>query len=175
MRRLVIWLPLGLFLAFVVVVAIMLREPSSPVIRSQMIGKPLPAFALPPGLVGKPGLSSRDLADGRPRLLNLFASWCIPCMVESPQLLRLAQMGVPIDAIAIRDRPEDIRAFLDRWGDPFQRIGSDTNSSVQLAVGSSGVPESFIVDGKGIIRYQHIGDIRAEHIPEIMQQYEAAK
>lgn len=175
MKRVVLWLPLGLFVAFVAVVAIMLRSPSEPVIRSHMIGKPLPAFALPAGVAGKPGLASQDLARGKPRLLNIFASWCIPCAAEAPQLVRLAHMGVPVDAIAIRDRPEDIKSFLERWGDPYQRIGSDTNSRVQLAIGSSGVPESFIIDGKGVIRYQHIGDIRPEQVDEILRQYQEAQ
>ena len=162
MKRAVVWVPLALFVIFVVVVGLMLFEPPRPDIRSQLVGKSLPAFALPAGMNGKPGLSSRDFAQGKPRLLNLFASWCIPCAVESPQLMRLEQAGVPIDAIAIRDRPADIQAFLQRWGDPYQRIGSDRNSEVQLALGSSGVPESFVIDGKGVIRYQHIGDIRAD-------------
>jgi cytochrome c biogenesis protein CcmG/thiol:disulfide interchange protein DsbE len=90
-------------------------------------------------------------------------------------LLELQRKGIPIDAIAIRDRPEDVAAFLAKWGDPYQRIGSDVDSRVQLAFGSSGVPETFIVDGRGVIRYQHIGDIRPETIPEILQAYEAAK
>lgn len=175
MKRLVLWLPLLVFAVFVIVVAIMLRSPSDTVIRSRMVGKPLPGFALPAGVPGKAGLSSGDFAAGKPRLLNVFASWCIPCAVEAPQLTRLAQMGVPIDAIAIRDQPEDIQAFLQRYGDPYQRIGSDKNSEVQVAIGSSGVPESFIVDGRGIIRYQHIGDIRPEHIPEIMRHFEEAR
>lgn len=175
MKRHIIWLPLALFLAIAVVFLVMLLAPSQRVIESKMIGKSMPAFVLPPGVAGKPGLSSRDLALGKPRLLNLFASWCIPCAVESPQLMQLAKMGVPIDAIAIRDRPEDVQAFLERWGDPFQRIGSDTSSQIQLSVGSSGVPETFIIDGKGIIRHQHIGDIRPEQVPEILRQYEAAR
>jgi len=175
MKRFILWVPLGLFVGFALVVAIMLRNPSEPVIRSQMIGKPLPAFALPPGIAGKPGLSSRDLAQGGPRLLNLFASWCIPCAVESPQLMRLKQLGVPIDAVAVRDRPDDIKAFLERWGDPFQRLGLDPNRHVMIAIGSTALPESFIVDGKGIIRYQHIGEIRPEHIPELMRQLERAQ
>jgi cytochrome c biogenesis protein CcmG/thiol:disulfide interchange protein DsbE len=153
----------------------MLRTPSEPVIRSHMIGKPLPTFSLPAGIASKPGLASQNLVQGKPRLLNIFASWCIPCAAEAPQLMRLAQMGVPIDAVAIRDRPEDIQAFLRRWGDPYQRIGSDTNSRVQLALGSSGVPESFIIDGQGVIRYQHIGDIRPEQVDEILREYEKAK
>jgi cytochrome c biogenesis protein CcmG/thiol:disulfide interchange protein DsbE len=126
-------------------------------------------------VAGRPGLSSADLAQGQPRIVNVFASWCIPCISEAPQLLELRRRGIPIDAIAIRDRPEDVAAFLARWGDPYQRIGSDVDSRVQLAFGSSGVPETFIVDGRGVIRYQHIGDIRPETIPEILQAYEAAK
>ena len=175
MKRLILWLPLLVFLTFVIVVAVTLRSPSEPLVRSQLIGKPLADFALPAGVPSKPGLAAADLRGGKPRLLNIFASWCVPCMAEAPQLMQLARQGVPIDAIAIRDKPEDIRAFLDRWGDPYQRIGSDTNSKVQLALGSSGVPESFIVDGRGIIRYQHIGDIRPEQVPEILRQYEAAR
>jgi cytochrome c biogenesis protein CcmG/thiol:disulfide interchange protein DsbE len=89
--------------------------------------------------------------------------------------MELARRGVPIDAVAVRDRPEDIAAFLAKWGDPYRRIGSDANSKVQLALGSSGVPETFIIDGRGIIRHQHIGDIRSEHVPEILAAYEAAK
>ncbi len=74
-------------------------------------------------------------------------------------MLELKRQGVPIDAIAVRDRPEDVAAFLARHGDPFDRIGADPESRVQLALGSSGVPETFIVDGRGIIRYQHMGPI----------------
>lgn len=175
MRRLVLWVPLGLFLAFVVTVAFGLYSPAERTIRSQMIGKPVPDFALPEAVPGRPGLDSAGLKTGEPRILNVFASWCVPCIAEAPQLMQLARRGVPIDAIAIRDRPEDVAKFLGRWGDPYRRIGSDRNSSVQLALGSSGVPETFIVDGKGVIRYQHIGDIRPEHMGEILRAYEAAR
>ena len=89
--------------------------------------------------------------------------------------MELARRGVPIDAIAIRDRPEDIAKFLGRWGDPYQRIGSDRDSSVQLELGSSGVPETFVVDGKGVIRHQHIGDIRPEHMADIIRAYDEAR
>jgi cytochrome c biogenesis protein CcmG/thiol:disulfide interchange protein DsbE len=82
---------------------------------------------------------------------------------------------VPIDGVAIRDRSEDVAGFLAEWGDPFERIGADPASRVQFALGSSGVPETFVVDGKGVIRHQHIGDIRPENVPEILAAYEAAK
>ena len=91
------------------------------------------------------------------------------------QLIEIARRGVPIDAIAIRDTPDDIADFLARHGDPYRRIALDKNSAVQLALGSSGVPETFIVDGKGIIRHQHIGDIRPENVDEILRLYEAAR
>jgi cytochrome c biogenesis protein CcmG/thiol:disulfide interchange protein DsbE len=108
-------------------------------------------------------------------VLNVFASWCVPCIAEAPQLMALTQRGVPVDAVAIRDRPQDVANFLARWGDPYQRIGSDTDSRVQLALGSSGVPETFVIDGKGVIRHQHIGEIRPDNIEEIVRAYEAAK
>jgi cytochrome c biogenesis protein CcmG/thiol:disulfide interchange protein DsbE len=99
----------------------------------------------------------------------------VPCIAEAPVLMELKRRGVQIDAIAIRDRPEDVATFLARNGDPYARIGSDTASRVQLAMGSSGVPETFVIDGKGVIRYQHIGDIRPEDVPEMLEQLEKAK
>ena len=175
MKRLVLWVPLAIFLVFIVTIAVGLHSPSDRKIHSRLVGKPIPAFALPAALPGKPGLMSADFTGGEPRMLNVFASWCVPCIAEAPQLLELARQGIPIDAVAIRDRSEDVAKFLHRWGDPYQRIGSDVDSRVQMALGSSGVPETFIIDGKGIIRYQHIGDIRPEHVPEIIRAYEAAK
>lgn len=168
MRKLLIWLPLGLFLIFMVVFASGLISPESKTIPSKLVGKPMPSFALEPGLPGKPGLSSAELTNGQPHLVNVFASWCVPCIAEAPQLRQLAEAGVPIYGVAIRDRPEDLARFLQRNGDPFRAIGGDPNSSVQIALGSSGVPETFIVDGKGIIRKQHIGAINPEDVPGIM-------
>jgi cytochrome c biogenesis protein CcmG, thiol:disulfide interchange protein DsbE len=175
MKRLVLWVPLGLFLAFVLTVALGLYSPSDRLIRSKMIGKPMPGFALRQSVANHPPLGSADLAKGQPRLINVFASWCAPCKVEAPQLMALKRRGVPIDGIAIRDRSEDVARFLAEWGDPFERIGADPETRVQFAIGSSGVPETFVVDGRGIIRHQHIGDIRPENVPEILAAYEAAK
>ena len=175
MKRLLLWIPLGLFLAFALLAALTLRSPSTPQIQSRLIGKALPEFALPAAVPGKPGVASAAMADGKPRLLNIFASWCVPCMAEAPQLMELARRGVPIDAIAIRDKPQDIQLFLAQWGDPYRSIGADVNSNVQVALGSSGVPESFIVDGRGVIRYQHIGDIRPEQVTDILRRFEAIR
>lgn len=175
MRRLIIWVPLLLFAGLFALAAVRLTQPKDEVITSKMIGKPMPEFALPPAIPEAPGLSRADLASGEPRLLNIFASWCLPCAVEAPQLQALAERGVIIDAIAIRDTPEAVSRFLARYGNPFQRIGSDVRSSVQLDLGSAGVPETFVIDGKGVIVHQHIGDIRAEDIPELLAKLEEAQ
>ena len=175
MSRLLRFLPLLVLVAFVIAVAWRLSRPAEEEIRSQLVGQPVPSFALAPALASRPGLSSTELASGEPRLINVFASWCVPCIAEAPLLMELKRRGVAIDAVAVRDRPDDVAAFLARHGDPFQRIGSDPESRVQLALGSSGVPESFIVDGRGIIRYQHMGPIEPDDVPELLRQWEAAK
>jgi cytochrome c biogenesis protein CcmG/thiol:disulfide interchange protein DsbE len=132
-------------------------------------------FALPPGITTKAALSTSDLATGQPHLVNIFASWCVPCISEVKVLQQLKGRGVLIEGIAVRDRPEDIADFLARNGDPYERIGSDEQSRVQIALGSSGVPESFIVDGRGIIRYQHIGAITDGDVRVILAKLEEAK
>ena len=175
MRGRLRFLPLALLLAFVGFVAWRLVNPADSTIRSQLEGKPVPAFALPAALPGKAPLSSADLATGKPRLVNIFASWCVPCIAEAPVLADLKARGAAIDGIAIRDRPEDVANFLARHGDPYERVGADMQSSVQLALGSSGVPESFVVDGRGIIRYQHVGAITPQDLPTILAELEKAK
>ena len=164
------WLPLALFGAFLALVIVGLYMPADREVVSAFIGKPLPAFDLPAASDDRPGLSTQTFVDGKPRLLNVFASWCVPCAVESPQLAALAQQGVEIEGVALRDRKDDLARFLAQNGNPFKRIGKDDLSQVQLAIGSSGVPETFVIDGKGVIRYQHIGDIRAEDVPMILRK-----
>lgn len=173
--RWALWLPLAIFAGFVTLVLVGLLRPADREVASAMIGKPLPQFDLRPAAEGRPGLAHKDMATGKPRLLNIFASWCIPCAVEAPQLARLAASGVEIDGIAIRDRREDLAAFLARNGNPFARIGADDVSAVQMAIGSSGVPETFVIDGKGVIRYQHIGEIRPEHLAVIEAKLKEAE
>jgi cytochrome c biogenesis protein CcmG/thiol:disulfide interchange protein DsbE len=169
MTRTLIWLPLLLFLAFFGLFASGLLKPDDHLINSRLVGQPLPAFSLPAAASDRPALASTQLATGKPRLLNIFASWCVPCAAEAPQLLTLKQAGVEIDAIAIRDARPDVDRFLTRYGNPYTRIGLDARSTVQMALGSSGVPETFVVDGRGKILHQHIGDIRADDVPGILK------
>ncbi len=173
--RWALWLPLALFAAFVVLVLFGLLRPAPRDVASTLIGKPMPEFNLPPALPGREGLDSGVFAKGQPRLVNIFASWCLPCRVEAPQLAALASAGVPIDGISVRDSTQDLQAFLAENGDPFQRIGADDDGKVQLALGSSGVPETYVVDGKGIIRYQHIGEIRADQVAMIVEKLREAE
>ena len=164
---LLVWLVSGL--------AWRLIKPANPAIPSQLVELPVPAFGLPPAIPTKAGLSSADLAGGQPRLLNVFASWCLPCIGEAPVLSELKRRGVKIDAIAVRDRPDAVTAFLSEHGDPYERIGADANSRVQIALGSSGVPETFVIDGRGVIRHQYIGPMSAANIPGVLKQLEQAR
>jgi cytochrome c biogenesis protein CcmG/thiol:disulfide interchange protein DsbE len=175
MSRALRFLPLALLLAFVAFVSWRLSNPADTAIRSQLEGQKIPAFALPPALPGKSALASTDLATGQPRLVNIFASWCVPCIAEAPVLAELKSRGIAIEGIAIRDKPEDVAAFLEDHGDPYGRIGADMRSSVQMALGSSGVPESFVVDGRGIIRYQHVGPIMPQDIGTVLAEMDKAR
>ena len=175
MGRMIRFLPIVLLLGVVAGLVWRLANPGDTVIRSRLTGQPVPAFALPAALTGKAGLASADLAAGKPHLVNIFASWCVPCRTEASVLQDLKRRGVLIEGIAMRDRPENVAAFLARYGDPFERIGADANSNVQMALGSSGVPESFVVDGRGVIRLQHVGAIKTSDVPAILAELEKAK
>ena len=165
MKRGLIWAPLAVFAVLLGVSVAGLWKPADRTVRSALVGKRLPAFALPPLLVGKPGTTSAG--SGEARLLNVFGSWCLPCIAEAPQLVRLRAMGVPIDAVAIRDTAPAVREFLRRHGDPYQHIGDDPRGQVQLLLGSSGVPETFVIDAAGVILHQHIGDIRPDDVERL--------
>jgi cytochrome c biogenesis protein CcmG/thiol:disulfide interchange protein DsbE len=175
MSRAVRFAPLALLLLVIAALVWRLATPADNNVHSKLAGQPVPDFALAAALPDKPGFSSADLATGKPRLVNLFASWCVPCITEVKVLQELKRRGVEIDGIAVRDRPEEIAAFLAVNGDPYARIGTDDESRLQIALGASGVPESFIVDGKGVIRGQHIGPIEAGDVPAILRKMQAAR
>ncbi len=175
MSRRLLWVPLLAFVALAALFALALPRGSDPVVRSRLVGKTLPDFALAAAVPGKPGVTSAMFRQGKPRLLNVFGSWCVPCAAEAPQLARLKAQGATIDAIAIRDTPADIATFLKDYGDPYAAIGDDRASAVQLALGSSGVPETFVIDGAGRIAYQHIGAIRDEDVAVLLAKLRDAR
>lgn len=167
-RKLILWLPLALVSALFVAFWASLRHPDDHVIASRMVGKPLPEFVAAPVMPGQGGVAATDFRDGKPRLLNIFASWCVPCVQEIPMLLRLKAAGVEIDGIAIHDGAPELARFLAENGNPYSRIGLDDRGHAQLAFGSAGVPETFVVDGNGRILYQHIGIVTEADIPKLL-------
>jgi cytochrome c biogenesis protein CcmG, thiol:disulfide interchange protein DsbE len=173
--RILLWLPLAAFLLILALVSSGLIKPHDAAIHSQMVGRPVPAFDLASGRGDASRLRSTIFADGKPKLLNFFASWCIPCVGEAPQLLALKQAGVVIEGVAVRDRPIDLASFLQQNGDPYDRVGLDDSSAVQVELGSSGVPETFLVDGRGVIRLQHIGAIGPQDVADILAAIRAAR
>jgi cytochrome c biogenesis protein CcmG/thiol:disulfide interchange protein DsbE len=175
MSRTARFVPLALLLAIVAALVWRLATPADTNVHSTLEGRSVPAFTLAAIVPTKPTLTSADLAAGGPHLVNVFASWCVPCVTEVKVLQMLRDKGVHIDGIAVRDRPADLADFLARNGDPYERIGSDPQSQVQISLGSSGVPESFVVDGKGVIRYQQIGPIEASDVPMILSKLEQAR
>ncbi len=159
MRRLLFAAPAVLFALVVGAFALGLgRDPSR--LPSTLIGKPLPSFALPPVQAGESGLSTADLsAGGRPRLLNVFGSWCVTCREEHPLLMALKAQGVEIDGLDWRDKPQDGARFLAEQGDPYARVGNDQSGRTGIDLGVAAAPESFVVDGAGRVRYKQVGAI----------------
>jgi cytochrome c biogenesis protein CcmG, thiol:disulfide interchange protein DsbE len=137
-------------------------DPSN--LPSTLINKPVPDFELPAvaGL-NVPALSDDDLRQGQVTIVNIWASWCGPCRLEHPLLMELAQRkDLVLVGINNKDDPANAVRFLGALGQPFAAIGSDSTGRITIDWGGYGVPETFIVDGTGIIRYKHVGPLSAE-------------
>jgi cytochrome c biogenesis protein CcmG/thiol:disulfide interchange protein DsbE len=133
------------------------RDPR--VIRSPLIGKPVPVFDLPPVEGRLHGLSNRDFG-GDVVLLNVFASWCMSCRAEHPLLLALSrQHAVPIFGLTYKDKPDDAAAWLDKMGDPYALTGADLDGRVGVDWSVDGVPETFVIDRAGRVAYRHSGPL----------------
>lgn len=147
----------GLFL-----MAVFRGDPSR--VPSALIGRDVPEFSLPPiPGVDRPGLATSDFGGGQPVIVNVWASWCVPCRDEYPVLDALKRMTqTPIYGLNYKDSAEAARGFLEELGNPFTRIGSDTKGRVSIDWGVYGVPETYIVDGKGQITYKHVGPLTLE-------------
>lgn len=162
-------LPALVFLVVATGLAIGLtRDPST--LPSALIDKPVPVFELPPlEIVGKEasGFSSEDLK-GKVQLVNVFASWCGPCRVEHPLLMKLAKDGVTIQGLNYKDKPADAANFLAQLGDPYEKIGADANGRTGIEWGVYGVPETFVIDAEGKIRHKHVGPIQASDVEGLM-------
>ncbi|WP_424810761.1 DsbE family thiol:disulfide interchange protein [Roseococcus sp. YIM B11640] len=133
-------------------------------VPSALVGRHAPDFAAPALEGGNlPPLAASDLRGfGRPVIVNFWASWCVPCIIEHPQLMALHRQGVPILGINYKDKPADARAFLARHGNPFTRLGTDEAGRVAIDWGVYGVPESYVLDREGVIRWRWAGPITPE-------------
>jgi cytochrome c biogenesis protein CcmG/thiol:disulfide interchange protein DsbE len=163
------------FALFLLAVGWRSSAPPDAAVKSRLVGQAMPEFSLAAAVPGRPALRSADLVGGGPKLVNLFASWCVPCIAEAPVLGELKEQGVTIHGIAIRDAPTDVAKFLRDHGDPYRGIGADPRSQLQMTLGSSGVPECFVIDGRGVIRYQHIGPIMPQDVTTVMAELEKAR
>ena len=160
MKRLVAFAPVVAFVLLLAGFAVGLgRDPS--LLPSMMIGKPVPTFDLPAVRAGDAGLKSAQLS-GEPMLLNAFASWCVACEVEHPMLMRLKAEGVPIQGLDWKDEAADGAQWLLENGDPYQKAGNDVTGRAGIDLGVSAVPETFVTDRRGKIRYRHVGAITPE-------------
>ena len=178
MRSLKYVLPVLLFLVVAGFLLLGLdRNPSE--IPSPLIGKQAPPWSLPrlppssvtgegaPADAAAAGPLGKEALQGAPYLFNVWASWCAPCLQEHPQLIELARRKViRIVGVNYKDRPEDARAWLARHGNPFSDTVADRDGRTAIDFGVYGVPETFLVDAQGVIRFKQIGALTAESLRE---------
>ncbi|UWQ19761.1 DsbE family thiol:disulfide interchange protein [Jannaschia sp. M317] len=151
------------------------RDPNA--VPSARIAQPVPDFVLPAVEgTGRPGLSAADLRGGdAPVLVNVFASWCVPCRAEHAVLTRLVRNeGVRLMGLNYQDEPADAARWLDDLGNPYARIGSDIDGRVGIDWAISGVPETFVVDADGVVTFRYVGPIIAPGAQEEIREALAA-
>jgi cytochrome c biogenesis protein CcmG, thiol:disulfide interchange protein DsbE len=163
------WLPLALFAALVALLSAgvwLSRNPDRDALPSPLIGKPAPAFSLP--LLHDPGRQlSSDALRGSPYVLNVWGSWCPECRTEHPVLTRLAASGrVRIVGYNWKDEREDALRWLQQFGDPYWTVVADVEGRTAIDWGVYGAPETFLVDGDGVIRWKHVGPVSDEHVQD---------
>jgi cytochrome c biogenesis protein CcmG/thiol:disulfide interchange protein DsbE len=158
-------IPLAVFVVLVAFLAVGLRlDPRE--VPSPLIGKPAPAFKLAQLHAPDKTLAPADLR-GQVWVLNVWASWCVSCRVEHPLLLELAKAGiVPVVGLDYKDKPDEGRAWLAQHGDPYRVSVQDVDGRAGIDWGVYGVPETFVIDKNGTIRYKHIGPVTAEALQE---------
>jgi len=174
-RILLLLSPLGILAVLVVIFALnMNRDPS--LIRSVLLDKPAPGLVLPAvaGL-GLPGLDN-SLLGGKVSIVNVFASWCVPCRAEHPFLAELrSRTGVQMLGINQKDAPENAARFLAELGNPYDAVGGDVDGRVSIDWGIYGVPETFVVNPAGIVTYKQVGPLDAQSLAAMIAAIDAAR
>ena len=167
-------LPLIAFAAVAGLFFVRLYSGDSSLLPSALIGRPVPHFDLPP-LAGieTPGLSDGDLRRGRVTLVNVFASWCVPCHAEHQILMGIAgdpqlQARVGLVGLAYKDAAENTRRFLGQGGNPYARIGVDASGRTAIDFGVYGVPETYVIKGDGTIAYRFVGPLSEEALRQVL-------
>lgn len=165
-RWVVIPLAVFVFIAGLFAFALIGDDPS--ILPSKLIGEPVPETSFPAleGLRSKgsavQGFSASELKTGRPTLVNFWASWCAPCVAEHPMLMRLKERhGVEIFSVNYKDEPANARRFLGRFGNPFHAVGVDSDGRGAIEWGVAKMPETFVIDGQGMIVAKHSGPLDA--------------
>jgi cytochrome c biogenesis protein CcmG, thiol:disulfide interchange protein DsbE len=173
-RRIVVLVPLAVFLALALLFLYRLGSGDPSIIPSALIGHPVPQIDLPPlaGLerdgTAVPGVDAASFK-GNVSVVNVWASWCVPCHDEAPLLLQLAQdRRVRLVGINYKDDPDNARRFLGRYGDPFAAAGADANGRAAIEWGVYGVPETFVVGRDGRIAYKLVGPITADNYNAVL-------
>jgi cytochrome c biogenesis protein CcmG/thiol:disulfide interchange protein DsbE len=159
-------LPVMAFAALAAIFIVGIRSGDPSRVPSVLIDRPVPEFSLPPlEGAGVPGVGSKDFTKGRVTLVNIWASWCGPCRLEHPILMTLKQReDLDVVGINYKDNPVQALQFLDRLGQPFAAIGVDEKGRAAIDWGVYGVPETFIVDGSGTIRFKWVGPLTEEAV-----------
>jgi cytochrome c biogenesis protein CcmG/thiol:disulfide interchange protein DsbE len=176
-------IPLVIFGALGLLFAVALRSGDPSRLPSALIGRRAPSFTLPP-LQGAPvsgsampGFSTADLTTGEPTVVTVWASWCGPCVQEQPTLIQFKKSSkVRLFGINYKDEPANANRFLTRYGNPFDAIGADQSGRVAIDWGVYGVPETYVVDGRGQIVYKLVGPATADALAnQILPAIEQAK
>lgn len=169
MRRFAYLLPVLLFALVAGYFLLSLREGRDPsLVPSALIDQPMPAFDLPPMSDKLPGLASADLA-GKVAVINFFASWCLPCRAEHPLLAGLASTpDVALYGILYKDEPGAAAGWLEELGNPYRAIGVDADGRTAIDFGLYGVPETYVIDRAGRIRFRQVGPLDQRVIVETL-------
>jgi len=178
MKRWIYAVPVAGFLVLAIVLFHSLFGRPPDLLPSALINKPAPEINLAAMDDVTPGFTRADLASGHVTVVNFFASWCVPCRMESAQLMALSRMpGITLYGIDYQERqPGAGRTFLDEEGNPFSRIVADTKGTTGINWGVYGVPETYVVDGKGIVRFKLVGQLTAKALTEqLLPEIEKAK